>query len=173
MDLRDPLQFDAAYRRLAPLALRTADRVLRDQAAAEDVVQDVFMQLWLKPGAYDPERSSLAGYVTMMARSRAVDRWRTRVARDAATERADNEARGDHRVQESAAEPVIRRERASTLMSALDDLPSEQRDAVLLAYGRGLTVQEVARAAKIPLGTAKSRIRLGLQRARQGLEAPA
>src|SRR6185503_18428565 len=49
MDLRDPLQFDAAYRRLAPLALRTADRVLRDQAAAEEVVQDVFMQLWLKP----------------------------------------------------------------------------------------------------------------------------
>src|SRR3954453_1119636 len=95
MDLRDPLQFDAAYRRLAPLALKAATQVLHDAAAAEDVVQDVFMQLWLKPGAYDPKRSSLASYVSMMARSRAVDRWRTRVAREAAVDRTLDQARGE------------------------------------------------------------------------------
>jgi RNA polymerase sigma-70 factor, ECF subfamily len=171
MDLRDPLQFDAAYRRLFPLALNTATRVLHDDAAAEDVVQDVFMQLWLKPAAYDPKRGSLASYVTMMARSRAVDRWRTRVAREAAADRAENEARGERPQLDSAAEPVIRRERSATLLSALDQLPGEQRDAVLLAYGRGLTAQEIAQVTEIPLGTAKSRLRLGLRRARQCLEA--
>src|SRR5262249_36455607 len=156
MDLRDPLQFDAAYRRLAPLALKSAVRVLHDDNAAEDVVQDVFMQLWLKPAAYDPARGSLSSFVTMMARSRAVHRARTPAAREAAVERAENHARVDRAEHESAAEPVIRRERSHKLMRAIDDLPDDQRDAVLLAYGRGLTAQEIAIVTKIPLGTAKS-----------------
>ena len=172
-DLRDPLQFNDAYRRIAPLALAAANRVLRDQAAAEDVVQDVFMQLWLRPSAYDPARGSLTSYVTMIARSRAVDRWRTRGARESAVERSAEETRARHADHESAAEPVIRRERALTLLSALDELPADQRDAVLLAYGRGLTAQEIARATGIPLGTAKSRVRLGLRKARETLQVAA
>src|SRR3954463_9247199 len=92
-NLRDPRQFNDAYRRLAPLALASANRVLRDEAAAEDVVQDVFVQLWLKPDSYDPKRGSLASYVSMLARSRALDRWRSRSARESAVERAEVEAR--------------------------------------------------------------------------------
>jgi len=170
-DLRDPLQFNDAYKRLSPLALAAANRVLRDQAAAEDVVQDVFMQLWLRPSAYDPARGSLTSYVTMLARSRAVDRWRTRGARESAVERSAEQVRAEHANEESAAEPVIRRERAHTLLTALDELPADQRDALLLAYGRGLTAQEIARATGIPLGTAKSRVRLGLRKARETLQA--
>src|SRR5215212_11992422 len=108
-DLRDPIQFNEAYRRLAPMALAAAKRVLRDEAAAEDVVQDVFMQLWLRPATYDPARGSLTSYVTMLARSRAVDRWRTRVARESAVDRSADEARVNRVDHESAAEPVIRR----------------------------------------------------------------
>src|SRR5215207_2528692 len=119
-DLRDPVQFNEAYRRLAPMALAAANRVLRDEAAAEDVVQDVFMQLWLRPVAFDPARGSLASYVTMLARSRALDRWRTRSARESAVERSAEASRAEHVEQESAAEPVIRRERSLTLLSALD-----------------------------------------------------
>ena len=74
---------------------------------------------------------------------------------------------------ESAAEPVIRRERSLTLLNSLNKLPTDQRDAVLLAYGRGLTAQEIAKAAHIPLGTAKSRLRLGLRKARADLKAAA
>ena len=92
-DLRDPVQFNDAYRQLAPMALAAANRVLRDEAAAEDVVQDVFMQLWLRPATYDPARGSLASYVTMLSRSRAVDRWRTRSARESAVERSAEQAR--------------------------------------------------------------------------------
>jgi RNA polymerase sigma-70 factor (ECF subfamily) len=172
-DLRDPTQFNEAYQRLFPLALAAARRVLRDEAAAEDVVQDVFMQLWLRPAMFDPERGSLSSYVTMLARSRAVDRWRSRAARESAAERSAEQDRVSTPNEEDAAEPVIRRERSRTLLTVLQGLPSDQRDAVLLAYGRGLTAQEIARATGIPLGTAKSRVRLGLRKAREGLQAAA
>lgn len=172
-DLRDPLQFNDAYRRLSPLALASANRVLRDEAAAEDVVQDVFMHLWLRPSAFDPARGTLTSYVTMLARSRALDRWRTRSARESAVERSAAAARVERVEQETAADPVLRHEDSTTLLRALDDLPTDQRDAVLLAYGRGLTAQEIARATNIPLGTAKSRVRLGLRKARESLQAAA
>ena len=172
-DLRDPTQFNEAYRQLSARALAAANQVLRDEAAAEDVVQDVFMQLWLRPGAFDPSRGSLASYVTMMARSRALDRWRTRSAREAAVERTIDQVRAERSDQESAAEPVIRRESSRKLLGALEELPGDQRDAVLLAYGRGLTAQEIAQATGIPLGTAKSRVRLGLTKARESLLAAA
>src|SRR5918997_5351704 len=134
-DLRNPAQFNAEYRRLAPLALAAANRVLRDEAAAEDVVQDVFMQLWLRPASFDPARGSLTSYVTMMARSRAVDRWRTRSARDAAVERSAREAAVATPVAEDAAERVIALEGRRRVMGAIDRLPGEQREAVLLAFG--------------------------------------
>jgi RNA polymerase sigma-70 factor (ECF subfamily) len=131
------------------------------------------MQLWLKPSIYDPKRGSLNSYVSMLARSRALDRWRTRGAREAAVDRATQQERVLERPAESAAEPVIRRERSLTLLGALGDLPSDQREAVLLAYGRGLTAQEIARVKRVPLGTAKSRVRLGLRKARATLQAAA
>lgn len=172
-DLRDPLQFNDAYRRLAPLALASANRVLRDEAAAEDVVQDVFMQLWLKPTLFDSSRGSLTSFVSMLARSRALDRWRSKAAREQAVERSAEQSRVLVEPAESAVEPVIRRERSLTLLRTLDELPSDQRDALLLAYGRGLTAQEIAKASSIPLGTAKSRVRLGLRKARATLKAAA
>jgi RNA polymerase sigma-70 factor, ECF subfamily len=173
VNLKDPCQFDDAYRELAPQAIAAANRVLRDEAAAEDVVQDVFMQLWLRPSSYDARRGPLSAYVTMLARSRAVDRWRTRSARDNAVERTKEEARATGQgAEEPADEQVIRRERSRTLAGALKALPAEQRDALLLAYGRGMTATEIAEASAIPLGTAKSRLRLGLRKTRENL-APA
>src|SRR3954452_11738365 len=113
-DLRDPIQFNDAYRRAAPIALAAAKRVLRDEAAAEDVVQDVFMQLWLKPSLFDPARGSLNSHISMMARSRALARWRTRGARVAAVDGAIQQEPPLAAPTESAAEPVIRRERSLT-----------------------------------------------------------
>jgi RNA polymerase sigma-70 factor (ECF subfamily) len=169
-DLRE---FNETYRRFAPLALASANRVLRDEAAAEDVVQDVFVQLWMKPDLYDPERGSFGSYVSMLARSRALDRWRSHAARQHAAERAEVAALAEALPAESAAEPVIRRERSRYLLGALEALPGDQRDALLLAYGRGLTAQEIARVKEVPLGTAKSRLRLGLRKARATLQAAA
>jgi RNA polymerase sigma-70 factor, ECF subfamily len=169
--LNTPSGFRSSYDELHPLAVAAAQRVLRDQAAAEDVAQDVFIALWRNPKAYDPKRGSLRSYVSLMARSRALDRWRTRQAREAAVDRSAAEQKVRHVEEESAAEPVLRRDRSRRILHALDSLPGEQREAVLLAFGRGLTAQEIAKAIGVPLGTAKSRVRLGLQKARTELQA--
>jgi len=131
------------------------------------------MHLWRKPDGFDPARGSLASYLTMMARSRALDRWRTRAARDAAVERSAHSARLERPVAEDAAEPVFRKDSQRRVLRALDKLPGDQREAVLLAFGKGLTAREIAAAAKVPLGTAKSRVRLGLQKARAEMAAAA
>ncbi len=170
-DLRDPIQFNRAYNEHGPAMQAAANRVLHDPAAAEDVVQDVFMKLWRRPTAFDPSRGSLSSYLTMMARSRALDRWRSRSARAAAVERSAREQTVEAPAQESAAEPVFRRDSQQRVLRALETLPGDQREAVLLAFGRGLSAGEIAAAAGVPLGTAKSRVRLGLQKARLELAA--
>jgi RNA polymerase sigma-70 factor, ECF subfamily len=166
-DLSDRAQFEAAYRRLAPLARRVADGVLRDAAAAEDVVQDVFMALWRNPSAYDPARGTLQTYVALLAQSRSLDRRRSRSAQAAAYERLAHEPapapNGDPLV-----DAALRRERERHVLLAVGELPADQRDAVL-AFGHGLSASEIASRERLPLGTAKSRIRLGLAKARAWL----
>ena len=165
--------FASAYRDHYALALSAAHRVLGDRAAAEDVVQDVFTTLWRDPRKFDPKRGNLPGYVAMMARSRAVDRVRSRNAGSAAVDRlAVREAAREDDL-ETPAEVAVRREDAGRVLAAVAELPAAQRDAVLMAYGRGLSTAEIAQAAGVPLGTAKSRLRLGLQRTRQAVASAA
>jgi RNA polymerase sigma-70 factor, ECF subfamily len=174
VDLGDRDQFERAYRRLAPLAAAIAHDVLADRAAAEDVVQDVFMRLWLNPRSYDPRRGSLRKYVAMVARSRSIDRRRAQSVRHAAWARAAGEAEvGGLDAVEGPEHVVLRRERGRAALSALGRLPRGQRDALLLAYGRGLSGREVAARTGVALGTAKSQIRLGLVRARAHLSEAA
>jgi RNA polymerase sigma-70 factor, ECF subfamily len=162
--------FTAAYRQHRQLAFSAAQRVLGDPAAAEDVVQDVFTALWRDPSKFDARRGSLPGYVAMMARSRAVDRVRSRNAGAAAVERLGVRDDADRfGVEESPAERVVAREEAGRVLAAVAELPPAQRDAVLLAFGRGLTTAEVAEASGVPLGTAKSRLRLALRRTREAV----
>jgi RNA polymerase sigma-70 factor, ECF subfamily len=165
-EIQQPSVFRDAYAELRPVALRVALGVLGgDEDAAEDVVQDVFMHLWRHPSAYDPARGSLRTYVAMLTRSRAVDRWRASVTYRNALRRAAGELRVLPEATESAMERVIRRDAERRAIEALDGLPGTQRDAVLLA-AVGLTAAEIAGHAGLPLGTAKSRVRLGLDKAR-------
>ena len=108
----------------------------------------------------------------MMARSRAVDRVRSRNAKAAAVERLGIRDAARELTGEDESEAVARRDLTGRVLEAVAELPANQRDAVLMAYGRGLSAAEIARAAGVPLGTAKSRLRLGLQRTRAAL-APA
>jgi RNA polymerase sigma-70 factor (ECF subfamily) len=172
-DLRDPEDFSTVYRRLAPSAYAAAFAVLRDGEAAQDVVQDVFCALWTRPDAYRPERGSLATYVQLLARSRALDRLRSRAAAAAALNRGALEARAQPTTSEPPSETVIRRDSARAVLQALDRLPDGQRAAVLLHHIGGLSDGELARATSVPLGTAKSRIRLGTRRARAAVRAHA
>ena len=167
-DLRDPHAFELAFAAHRNTMLAAARSVLHDQAAAEDVVQDVFIQLWLGRASYDPGRGSLRSYLVMLSRSRAVDRWRSRAVARTALERTAEITALDP-ATDDAADVVIRRDGARTAIDAVARLPRPQQEAVLLAYGGGFSAREVADATGIPLGTAKSRLRLGLSRARETL----
>jgi RNA polymerase sigma-70 factor, ECF subfamily len=170
VELTSHAGFSAAYREHRQLAFSAAQRVLGDPAAAEDVVQDVFAALWSDPSKFDARRGSLRGYVAIMARSRAVDRVRSRNAGAAAVERMGVRDDVDRGVAEdSPAERVVSRDEAGRVLAAVRDLPAPQRDAMLLAYGRGLTTAEIAAASGVPLGTAKSRLRLAVQRTREAV----
>jgi RNA polymerase sigma-70 factor, ECF subfamily len=172
MDLSDPATFARAYDEHGPAVYGAALRVLGNPATAQDVAQDVFLRLWRRPAAFDPRRGDLGAYLRLMARSRALDLWRTAQAGGRATDRLKiSSGRDEPRVE---AEPVARferDERAGTVRAALGALPEPQREAVVLAYWGGLTADEIATRAGVPLGTAKSRVRLGLQRMRGALEA--
>jgi RNA polymerase sigma-70 factor (ECF subfamily) len=170
--LTSPAGFSAAYREHRQLAFSAAQRVLGDAAAAEDVVQDVFTALWRDPSKFDPRRGSLRGYLAIMARSRAVDRVRSRNAGAAAVERLGVRDHADRGIAEDVpAERAVTRDEAGRVLSAVGSLPPAQRDALLLAFGRGMTTAEIARAVGVPVGTAKSRLRLGLRRTRAALAA--
>lgn len=169
-DLRDPDDFERAYRDHRSRAYAAALGVLRDPAAAEDVVQDVFAQLWNRPRTFDASRGRLRSYVTLLARNRAIDRWRSGTARDAAVDRLAGRIGRDMPVAPSAAERAISREESAEVISIIDRLPAPQREAILLAYGQDLTAREIGEAVGIPLGTAKSRVRRGLERLRETVD---
>jgi RNA polymerase sigma-70 factor (ECF subfamily) len=164
VDLRQTDAFHAVYVRHRGGVYAAAYGVLGDRGQAQDVVQDVFLRIWRRPAAYDADRGELASYLRMMARSRALDVWREGQVRFRAVERLRVVSRpaGD-------ADPGTLAERESdsaAVRTALGKLPEEQREALVLAYWGGLTAGQIARRARIPLGTAKSRIRLGLARLR-------
>jgi RNA polymerase sigma-70 factor (ECF subfamily) len=172
MTLSDPAAFERAYDEHVRGVYRAAYRVLGSAAQAQDVVQDVFLKLWRQPGKFDARRGELGAYLRLMARSRALDVWREGQAAGRASDRlkidvALDEGRPDER-------PAVAAEREGewrTLRDALRGLPDVQREAVVLAYWGGLTADQIARRANVPLGTAKSRIRLGLARLRREFES--
>lgn len=131
-----------------------------DAAAAQDVAQDVFVELWSHPDRFDPAAGSLRTYLVVAARHRAVDLVRSelrRIARQLRHSRLAAQLR-----PETPGEQVVAAEMASLVRAAVQLLPAGQRQVVELAYFQGLTYREVALAAGIPEGTAKSRLRLAL-----------
>lgn len=169
--LDDPHTFSRAYGEYRAAALAAAQGVLHDPGAAEDVVQEVFVQLWRRPRSFDERRGSLRSYITMLARSRAIDRWRSQAVQDSVVERLRLEPAA--REEASAAERVIARQRAAWAAGVVARLPASQREAVLLAYGADMSAAEIAAALGVPHGTAKSRVRLGLEKLRLAAEGVA
>jgi len=176
MDLHDPSTFAQAYAEHARSVHAAALRVLGDPVRAQDVVQDVFARLWARPSRFDAARGELGSYLRLMARSRALDLWREGQAAGRASDRVRDLVAVEGPGRDDAWRPDTTTERAETraqVRAALRTLPEAQREALVLAYWGGLTSDEIARRTTTPLGTAKSRIRLGLSRMRDTLEAEA
>jgi RNA polymerase sigma-70 factor, ECF subfamily len=157
------------YDRYASLVHGIARRVLGDEAGAEDVTQDVFTHLWRHPDRVDLERGRLRSYLGVIAHRRAVDALRRRTRRGKREERAGHGQLDEPSTEEAVVVTVVSSWRAAHVIDALERLPVEQQAAVRLAYYGGRTYREVAVELGIPEGTAKSRLRLALNRLRQEL----
>jgi RNA polymerase sigma-70 factor, ECF subfamily len=155
------------YDQYASFVYGLAVRVIGDARAAEDVTQEVFVGLWERPAAFDARRGSLRTWLGTLAHRRAVDYVRREEARRRCAERDAARAVTTSDVEELATALVS----AERVRVALDVLPSEQRRAIQLAYFGGKTYRQVAEVLGIPEGTAKSRLRLGLRRIAEALEA--
>lgn len=163
---RDEAALAELYDELAPWVLGVAYRVLHDLGEAEDVVTEVFTQLWDRIGQHDERRGALTPWVLAMTRHRAVDllRRRTRWYRRAEQAAPERDAEYTEPATHPDDERLVGWPVHQEVRRAVDELPEDQRRAVLLAYYEGLTHREIARRLDWPLGTVKTRLRLAHHR---------
>ncbi len=152
------------YDRYAGIVYSVVSRVLNDVGAAEEVLQDIFHQLWRTASNFDAKRGTLAGWLLVMARNRAIDRLRRR-RKGEEDPLVENLVPFALNLEASAA----REELMGKVKAALVALPGSQREALELAYFEGLTHTEIAERTREPLGTIKTRLRSALQALRKTL----
>jgi RNA polymerase sigma-70 factor, ECF subfamily len=134
------------------------NRILRDTQAAEEILQDIFYQLWRNAGQFDASRGSLPGWLLVIARNRAISRLRRH-----------NPASGEELLENTVVLPtnlessIAQQQMVGKVRGAMESLPKEQRAALELAYFEGLTHSEIAARTGDPLGTVKTRLRSALE----------
>jgi len=151
------------YDRYASVVYAVALRVLGEAGAAEDVLQEVFLQLWRNPGAFDAARGSLGAWLAVITRNRAIDSLRKR------RPETDIEDCVVSVAPDLAAE-ADRSRAAEKVRNVLGGMPAAQRDALQMAYFEGLSHTEIATKTGEPLGTIKTRIRAGLMSLRKAFQ---
>lgn len=158
------------YDRYGGTVYGLALRVLGQPDLAEEVVQDVFAQVWREAGRYDAARSTVAGWIVVLTRTRAIDRLRARQARPDLSAAVDTSAAlplpSSDRTPEST---TMVAEDARLVRGALARLPDQFRSLIELAYYEGLTHSEIAARTGIPLGTVKTRLRNAMLTLRSAL----
>lgn len=162
---RDPEALGAFYDLFAGRLLSVATRVLNDPAMAEDVLQEVFVQIWERAGTYDPARGNVFTWAVVMTRNRAIDRYRSRQRSAHLMERVA--AQTDEAVEDP---PHVDPDRDAGLRSAVAELTTDQRTVIELAFFNGLTQSQIADQLKKPLGTVKANIRRGMLKLRDRLQ---
>lgn len=172
MARRDERAAAALYDRHSAVMFGLALRMVGESADAEDVVLDAFSQAWRDAARYESSRGSVAGWLTTIVRTRALDMIRARGRRSRMMDNAGAQSDEPVAMGTGFAAPdrhVDDVERVSAVSNALDGLPVAQRKAIELAFFEGLTHNEVADRLREPLGTVKTRIRLGMQKLRDML----
>ena len=160
---RDADALDLLYDRYASRLMGLAQRILGDTGEAEEILQEVFLFVWRSATTFDPARGSVLAWLLVATRSRSIDRLRSRrpAARAGLTSVDQVPDKADSRDLETDS---AAREWETLCRSAIADLPAEQRIVLELAYFEGLTHQEIAQKTSTPLGTVKTRVRLGLMK---------
>ena len=156
---RDRPSFDLFYERYAQIIFNLCVRILRDEAEAQDVLQEIFLQIWRDAERFDASRASVKTWLFTIARSRSLDRYRSRK-----TVRDRLEDQTEDQLQQIPDQADLQGASVSQqyVLGALAQLSPEQRLVLELSYYEGLTQEEIAERLKEPLGTIKSRIRAAL-----------
>ncbi|MFO0892294.1 MAG: sigma-70 family RNA polymerase sigma factor [Isosphaeraceae bacterium] len=163
----DRVAFERFYDRYSSLVYTLALRILRTRADAEDLVQEVFLQVWRRAESYRPERGSVESWLLTMARNRALDRYRAANTMKRAHQLLQNLTPASDSLP--AQRIAILDESRSVVRSALGRLAHEQRRVLELAYYDGLSQSQIAAHLGVPLGTVKTRIRSAVERLRRTL----
>ena len=166
---RDSDALSDLYRQFSSLVLGLSRRVLKSQEEAEDVLQEVFVQVWNQAERYDPARSSVSTWLSLITRSRSIDRLRSRRVQERTAQSSAEENPQEDTSPEGMGN-VLEDERRGRLREALAELPDEQREVLELAFFRGMTQTEIAAATDTPLGTVKTRTLLAMRKMRKALQ---
>ena len=169
----DVAAFGALYDILAPRVQVLIRMILNGEPGSDDVLQETFWAVWNRADTYDGRRGSVSVWISVLARSRAVDhqrqmgRLRRREA-EAGIERHEASGSDD---SGSRSDPAVREDERAALERSIEHLSPEQRDVVDLAYARGLTREQISEARGLPIGTIKTRLRRALQLMRHDRQA--
>lgn len=155
------------YDRTSSLVFGLVLKILSNRQEAEEVLADVFLQIWDKAATYDPSRSKPASWILMISRSRSIDKLRSGSKRRSLTEQIDNTTPDSKNDPE---ENSIAYEKRSMIQNAMKELSDNQKEAIELAYYFGMSQSEIAKEMDQPLGTVKSWIRFGMMKLREHLK---
>lgn len=167
---REPEAFAAFYDSHAPKVYGFLCRLLGDIHEAEEALQETFWQVWRKAGDFDSTRGSPVAWLVQIARTRGLDRLRRIRIQDRRDAGPIGDLEDRLEVKKTTEDAVLSQETQHVVRKALGGLPPEQREAVTLAFLDGLTHIEIAQRLVVPLGTIKTRIRLGMKRLQQTLQ---
>ena len=166
----DRRSFEEFYDRLAGVLFSTAFRVLNNREAAEDVLQDVFIQIWEKAPLYDPARGKPVTWAVTLTRNKSIDRLRSAQRRNRLQDDIERESQSFEQFDDrSSFEAVASGETGALVRAAIQKLSKDQREAIELAFFSSMTQTEIAGRLGVPLGTVKARIRRGMMRLRDVL----
>ena len=168
--LGDRESFEALYDRFSGVLFSTAYRVLHDQHAAEDTLQEVFIQIWEKASFYDPARGKPLTWAVTLTRHKAIDRLRSTQRRSRLQDDAQRDSETARQLDDRNSIDVVASGETTVLVrAAIQKLPKDQRNAIELAFYSSLTQSEIAHRLSEPIGTIKARIRRGMIKLRDAL----
>lgn len=165
--VRDEAAFSMLYDRYSPLLFGVLSRILHDPQIAEEILQDTFLQLWKNAVQFDAARGTLAAWLVVIARNRALSRLRGSDMRHCG-ENLDWLLESPPISRWNFEDTALAHQLIGSVKKAMEQLPQEQRQAVELAYFEGLTQSEIAVRTGSPLGTVKTRLRSALETLKQG-----